>query len=933
MRGLGYEDSINLPTTSRRGDLLPNLRDQDRPLQTDVRDLSTALGRVIRRLEGDAVFDAVETLRKSCRARRQGESDAPSLAGILAEVDALDVHTAGRVARAFTLFFLLINTAEQIHRVRRRRSYARRPEAPPQAGSMTWALTVLRDQGASAADIAAALGTLEVSPVLTAHPTESTRRTVLTLQARVADLLLSADELPPHLRAEGLQDIESEVELLWMTAENRRDRPSVLDEVSTVLWYLDTRLADAGSRVLEAVDEAFLAVFDQQLPKLPRLIPGSWVAGDRDGNPFVTPQTTLAAARRAKHHMLGRYAEQVGDLIERLSLSSGVIGSNSELQASIEADRALLPEVFARDGERNQDEPLRLKLSLMAARLRATRQVVAALDGGTPVDGRGAYADAASFRADLDVVANALTATGASAHTQRLINPLCTQLETHGFFGLRLDIREDSAVHATTVDALTQSAGIDRLDRAGLVRELLGRRPLVDQSATLDETSARCLEVFRTIRLLHDEAGAAVAETYIISMARTAEDLLRVCLLGREAHLIDLAAVPPRSAIDVVPLFETRDDLVNAPEVLRDLFADPAYRLQLEARGMRQEVMVGYSDSGKDAGTLPAAWELVKAQTAISEVCRAHGVRLTLFHGRGGTVGRGGGSPVYRGIVALPPGTVDGRIKITEQGEIISQKFGLPELAERSLEVMLSGTLMATRDEWRAPIAEDTLAEWGAAMDRMAATALPYFRERVHEHDAVYRLLLDCTPVRELANVHFGSRPAYRDRGAGTMAGIRAIPWIFGWTQMRLMLPGWLGVGTALQTEIDAGHLDLLRAMSRDWLFFDDLLGKVAMVCGKADLEIARLYVETLGGDRALLGELSEEFERTVAAVLSIRERTHLLETNPMLKGSIELRNPYMDALSALQVSLLRKKRGGAAVNGPLGTTLNGVAQGLRNTG
>ncbi len=917
------------------------VRPQDRPLHADVRDLSTALGRVIRRLEGESVFDAVESLRKACRARRRQEEGAEDLEALLGRVAELDLTTASKVARAFTLFFLLINTAEQIHRVRRRRTYARQPDEPAQKGSIAWALATLKASGATADELSEALAALEVSPVLTAHPTESTRRTVLGLQARVADLLLGASDLPDHLRTARLAALDAEVELLWMTAENRPDRPGVMDEVSTVLWYLHTRLADAGSQVLLGVSDAFEQTFGVPLKTRPRLVPGSWVAGDRDGNPFVTPDTTIAAARRAKHQMLLRYAERVEGLIARLSLSKRVVGETEALRSTLEAYRTALPAVFEQNGRRDRDEPLRLLLSCMLARLTATAEQVAVLDAGRSEEVPSAYATASEFSADLEVVAGALDAVGADTTRRQVVDPLRVELTTHGFFGYRLDVREDSDVHTRTVDALTDAVGVAKLDREGLVQELLGRRPLAGPHVPLDEEATRCLEVFRAVRQLHVEAGAAVAETYIISMCHTTEDLLRVCLLAREAGLIDLSGDDPHSAIDVVPLFETRADLVNAPDVLRDLFADPAYSRQLKARGMRQEVMIGYSDSGKDAGTLPAAWELVKAQSALSQVCREHGVRLTLFHGRGGTVGRGGGSPVYRGIVALPPGTVDGRIKITEQGEIISQKFGLAELAERSLEVMLAGTLMASQQDWRTEVSPGDLEKWEAAMDRMAARALPVFRNAVHEENDVYAMFLHCTPVRELANVHFGSRPAYREKGAGTMAGIRAIPWIFGWTQIRLMLPGWLGVGTALHAEIDAGNLELLRDMAARWPFFDDLLAKIEMVCAKADSSIAALYIDALDGDSALFERLLAELDRTVEAVLAIRDRDRLLADNAMLRGSIELRNPYVDVLNLLQVHLLRVKRDRIAndhtltpeLSAALGTTLNGVAQGLRNTG
>jgi len=902
------------------------IRPQDRPLHDDVRLLASCLGETIRRLEGEAVFDAVESLRQATRARRHGQVGAATLPQLLARVNALPVDVAGRVARAFTLFFLLINTAEQVHRVRRRRDRAQQPDEGAQPGSIAWALARLKERGLDADAVAQALAALEVQPVLTAHPTESTRRTVLSQQARIAAVLLRPD-------ADRRQAILTEVEMLWLTAENRPDRPVVLDEVSTVLWYLDARLAQAGASVLQATEQAFQELFDTPLRRHPRLVVGSWVAGDRDGNPYVTPQTTLAAARRAQHRIVLRYARQVDALIGRLSLSSRVARVHPPLQASLDVDRLDLPQVAARNERRDGEEPIRLKLSFIQARLQATAARVAARDAGEPDVQPTAYDEASDLADDLELVAEALQAAGAERALREWLHPLLLEVDAYGFHGYRLDIRDDASVHTDTVDALCDATGTPRLDLDGLTRELLGRRPLDGPHVHLPDDARQCLDVFHTVARLHGECGEEVADTYIISMCASAEDVLRVLLLAREAGLTDLAEDEPESAIDVVPLFETRADLVSAPDVLRTLFDNPAYARQLQARGQHQEVMLGYSDSGKDAGTLPAAWELVRAQEALAAVCAEHGVALTLFHGRGGTVGRGGGSPVFRGLMALPPGTVDGRIKITEQGEVISQKFGLPELAARSLEVMLAGTLLTSHTDWRQDVSEDTRAAWSQAMDRMAAAALPVFRSRVHEDNAVYELFIGSTPVRQLAHVHFGSRPAYRERGAGTMAGIRAIPWVFGWTQIRLMLPGWLGVGTALHNEIEAGNLELLQDMARRWPFFDDFLGKVEMVCAKADLEVAHLYVQTLGGDLTLFEELQAEHDRTVQALVAIRQSDHLLSENEVLRRSIALRNPYVDVLSLLQVSLLARHQRGDDVQGALATTLNGVAQGLRNTG
>lgn len=913
------------------------VRAEDRPLHDDVRLLAGTLGAVIHRLAGEDVFVAVESLRVDAKARRRGEPDAPTLDALLARVDALSIDTAASVARAFSLFFLLINTAEQVHRERRRAAYAAAPDAPAQVGSVGWLIDALRADGVPAAQAAEQLGRLDVHPVLTAHPTEATRQTVLAIQSRVADLLLETSD--PH-RDRALR-LEAEIELLWLTSEVRRDRPSVLDEVSTVLWYLDDRLVDAGQAVAARLQRAYEAAYGVPLPHPPLLRPGTWVAGDRDGNPFVTPAVTLAATRRASHRILGRYVRMVDELVGRLSISERLSTSTPALRASLEADRALCPAVWERDGRRDTDEPVRLKLSFIRARTEATRDRVAALDGGRPAAFPAAWSSADELLADLDLVGDALLAAGATHTKASTLDPLRSIVRTHRFFGLALDVREDSAVHRATVDALCEAAGITPLDARGLSAELLGRRPLTSPALAVPEAARTTLELAHTVAQIQAESGPESAATWIVSMTRSAEDLLRVLLLAREAGLVDLSSAPPRSSLDVVPLFETLADLEAAPTVLRDLLGDAAYGRQLDARGRRQEVMLGYSDSAKDAGLLPASWALYRTQEQVAALGRDAGVHMALFHGRGGTVGRGGGSPVYRALSALPPGTLGDSVKITEQGEVIGQKFGLKSIAERSLEVMLTGCLQAARADWRTGVDADEVEGFRHRMDQLAATALPAYRALVHDDPAVFQLFLGSTPVRELAHVHFGSRPAYRERGAGTMAGIRAIPWSFGWTQIRLLVPAWLGVGTALQAALaEPGGRAQLRRMAQLWPFFDDLLGKIEMVCAKSDLEIARLYLSTSGGDPALFARLAAELDATTAAVRDIREGRELLADQPVLQASIALRNPYVDPLSLLQVSLLRKKRALAPgdpalaqLEAALGTTLNGVAQGLRNTG
>ena len=923
----------------------PETRSEDVPLHDDVRWLAATLGRVIRRLEGADALDAVEGLRQACRARRRGRPDAASFTALLDHVAALPLELSAVTARAFTLFFLLINTAEQVHRVRRRDAYLQQGSAEPQPASARWTMRRLRSAGHPADEIAAAIADLEVRPVLTAHPTESTRRTLLALQTRVANLMLERARIPAAEHGAIDDALEGEVELLWLTAEVRQDRPSVKDEVSTSMWYLETRLLDAAARAQDALVRAFEAEFDSPSETLRLSTPvhlGSWVGGDRDGNPFVTPEATIAAARRASHIILGRYLLALDGLAERISLSAQFARPTDALRASLLADKELRPDVWEANRTRNADEPLRLKLSFMAGRIDATRRLVAARDANRLEHEPSAYADVAAFEQDLLLVRECLLSAGASEACRTSFDPLLVLVRAHGFHGFRMDVRDHADAHAAALDEIASQVGLGSLDGAGLRRELMGRRPLVGPHVALGDTSRRVLETVRAITTIQGESGADAASTYIVSMTTCAEDLLRVLVFAREAGLVDLAADPPVSRLDVVPLFETLDDLARAPHVMRSLLDDPVYARQLAARGNRQEVMIGYSDSGKDAGVLASSWGLYQAQEALAQLFEDRGVELQLFHGRGGSVGRGGGSPVYRALAALPPRTVNGRIKITEQGEIISQQFGLLPVAERTVEVTLAGTLLHQFSDWRKDVGEADVARFRETMDHLSARSLAVYRELVHENDALFALFRTATPVEELANARFGSRPAYRPGAKAGIEGIRAIPWGFGWTQIRLMLTGWLGVGAALaEMTATPDSLGLLRRMVRTWPFFDDLLGKIEMVCAKTDLVVARAYVDRLGGDRSLLARLEEEFERAVRGVLLIRETDHLLDDSTVLQAAIALRNPYVDALSLLQISLLDRKRNGntgneedlTRLNAALATTLSGIAQGLRNTG
>jgi phosphoenolpyruvate carboxylase len=922
----------------------PAVRREDVPLHDDVRWLAASLGRVIQRLEGQAAFETIEALRRACRARRHGDPDAPSLDALIAQVEALSLEQCAVTARAFTLFFLLINTAEQVHRVRRARAYRTIDNAEPQPASAEWAMRALHASGHSASEIERAMLELDVRPVLTAHPTESTRRTLLALQSRVADLLLAREGAAQAERREAEEMLDGEIELLWITAEVRHDRPSVNDEVSTVLWYLETRFLDAGARARDALVRAFEDEFGTTSEAIEQIVPlrvGNWVGGDRDGNPGVTPEVTIATARRSSYAILGRYADSLADLVERLSVSASIAPPTDDLRASVESDSKLVPDVYEANRRRNADEPLRLKLTLMLARVEARRRLTAARDAGKALDEPAAYIDAGELERDLLLVRENLSRAGATHARRTTIEPLIEMVRAHGLYGYLMDVRDHAQVHRAALDDIAAKLRIDPLEGDALRTELTQRRPLVNSHASFSEATTRVLDTFRAVSTIQSEMGELAASTYIVSMTAEPDDLLRVLLLARETGLVDLVADPPKSQIDVVPLFETLDDLERAPTVMRALLEDPVYRRQLAARGNLQEVMIGYSDSGKDAGILASSWALYRAQEDLAAEFRSAGVDLRLFHGRGGSVGRGGGSPVSRALAALPPGTVNGRVKITEQGEIISQQFGLLPVAERTLEVTLAGALLQEFTEWPKEISADEMREFRAVMNDLASRGLSVYRELVHENDALFRMFRTVTPIDELAEARFGSRPAYRPGAGEGVSGIRAIPWGFGWTQIRLMLTGWLGAGTALAhvASTDEG-LDVLRRMAARWPFFDDLLGKIEMVCAKTDLEIARAYARNLGGDLALLSQLEDEYDSTVDAVLRIRNSSTLLRENAVLQSAIALRNPYVDPLSLLQIVFLRRKRdaGGdeqtrATVDAVLATTLSGVAQGLRNTG
>jgi phosphoenolpyruvate carboxylase len=894
-------------------------------LSADIHRLGDLLGATLKRFGRRGLFATEERIRalsKGLRLRRSAATER-RLKELLGR---LDLDEAAGVIRAFSVYFQLANIAEQHHRIRRKRYYETHTPDRPQRGSLADTLGRLSAAGVTRRRVASFVDRLEIRLVTTAHPTEAARRSLLEKHRRIADLLAAFDDGPPPPRRKALEaELAAAVEEVWQTDEVRRTQPTVLDEVNNGLYYFDATLFDAVPALLDEL-ERHAPLADGAAP----VRFGSWIGGDRDGNPFVTPEVTFETLRLQQRLVLRKYLASVSALAHRLSQSSRYAPATDELRAALEADALALPDVAREVARRNAEEPYRQKLSYVYARLEHAQ----ARDGGP------AYRTGDELWEDLRQVRDSLRANGAE-HAARDVDRLMRQVSAFDLHLATLDLRQHSDRHTAALVEITGVLGVDyaAMDEAArvawLAAELASRRPLVGPAMTLGKETVETLEVFRVARRALDEISSRAIRTYVVSMTREASDLLAPLVLAKEAGLFGAGAP---SEIGVAPLFETVDDLRHAPEIMRRLFELPLYREALARAGDLQEVMIGYSDSSKDGGIFTSSWELYKAQERLWEVAREHGVELRLFHGRGGTVGRGGG-PSHEAILAQPPGTVAGRIKITEQGEVISSKYGLPEIALRSLE-LVTGAAIAASLPAAAPDRE--IDVWKETMERLSETALAAYRRVVRETPGFYDYFVEATPVEELQHLRIGSRPAKRKKGSKSLDDLRAIPWVFGWTQSRHLLPGWLAVGTAVDALVEedpARRLALLRRMYRRWPFFRSTISNIEMTLAKTDFQIARQYAG-LVGDRAsgrrIFRLLEEEYERTVAAVLAITEQRELLEKTPMLKRSIAVRNPYVDPLSYLQVELLARRRGGRdderALNATL-LTINGIAAGMRNTG
>jgi phosphoenolpyruvate carboxylase len=910
---------------ARTGDI------KEAPLRRDVRSLGMLLGQVLREQAGDQLFEEVEELRQIAIHRR--EADVQSEAGqafatALDSVHSLDLVQAYSLARAFAFYFELINLAETNHRKRRRLSLQLSGDA--QRGSLRGTLRAMRAAGTSGEEARDWLRSISIIPVFTAHPTEIARRVVTFKRHRIADLLEQLDRIP--LSDEQLEQFEesltAEITALWETDEVRIRRPTVRDEVSMGLDYYDASLYDTLPGLYAEVAAAFEAEYGVciSFAEMPLLLSfGSWIGGDRDGNPFVTPQVTREALQMAREHLLAHYQQRLGVILDLLTSSaqqapiSGVL--EQRLQDYLDTLNMTGLQAF---GERFEYESYRRFVSCIRARLAGLGPPAApeATLAGLP-----AYKSAAEFLADLEVLHASLVENRGPRLAHALVDPLILEVRTYGLHLQTLDVRQHARLHAAAIE----EAGAWKADPA--------RASSVP--APLSEASADVIDTFRAIAELKASPTPEAIRHYVISGAASSEDVMNVIWLARLGGVrVEGSGADP--GLMPVPLFESIEDLRNAPAICRELWQSPSYRQLLESWGNTQEVMLGYSDSNKDGGMLTSTWEIFRAHRALHQVASECGVRLRLFHGRGGTVGRGGG-PTHRAIYAQPAGAFTGAIRITEQGEVLNWKYSDVILAERNLELMIAASLDAlARPNARDPHGHFTgvlAPEWEAAFGELSDVAFAFYREHILDDPEVLQYFEEATPMAELEHAKIGSRPSRRS-GRPSLSTLRAIPWVFGWTQSRQLVPAWFGVGHALSAyAAKPGGSAVLTTMAREFPLFIDLVRNVEMALAKSDFGIAALYA-SLVTDTALrdrvFSKLEAEFLRTRTSILAITGQSELLENNQVLARSIRLRNPYVDPISLIQVDLLRRKRAGDnsdAINRALSATINGISAGLRNTG
>lgn len=925
--------------------------DKDSPLREDIRLLGRILGDTIREQQGDAVFDIVENVRQSgVRFAREGKADDRLALNDL--MNGVPQDTIVSVVRAFAYFLQLANIAEDAHLIRRRRAHdIARDAAGP--GTLAFALNAVAAE-TSASDVAEFFAHANISPVLTAHPTEVQRQSIQRAMQAIAQLLDRQErvERTPDEQAEDTRELQQLVLTLWNTRMVRPTRLQVIDEVKNGIHYFNSTFLAELPRLYAQTEDALLERYpevDWQLPDFFRV--GSWIGGDRDGNPYVTAEVLREALRLQSSAAITFYLAEVHALGEDLPLSELLRPVTPALQKLSERS----PDTSAQ----RLDEPYRRGLIGIYARLAATARTLESLE---PL--RKAVAEAEPYQSvehfvdDLLVIRDSLRANGVSRLANGRLRRLIRAVNVFGFHLAPVDLRQNSDVHERVVSELLSNAGVcenyitlSEERRVELLKEeVSGARPLYASYLTYSDETQKELAIVVAARELRKKYGNATLPHYIISKCDGVADLLEVVLIQKEAGLMvhDTATGSHAVAMQVIPLFETIEDLRRAADTMDAAFKLPLFRGLVAARGDVQEVMLGYSDSNKDGGFLTSGWELFQAEVSLLRVFKAHGVKLRLFHGRGGSVGRGGG-PSYQAIRAQPAGTVDGQIRITEQGEVITSKYATPEVGRHNLETLMAATLEASlsgRKEAESAGYAVQLENFYPRMNRLSELAFRAYRNLVYETPGFAQYFRESTPLLEIATLNIGSRPSARTT-SGRIEDLRAIPWVFSWAQCRLLLPGWYGFGTAVEQWLaeTPGGMETLQQMAREWPFFRDQLANMDMVLGKSDLAVASRYAELVTDVElrdSIFSRIKEEWYRTRDAILRITGQTRLLEANPGLERSIATRFPYIDPLNHLQVDLLRRHRQAKAegtgepserIERGIHLTINGISAGLRNSG
>jgi phosphoenolpyruvate carboxylase len=923
---------------------------KEAPLRRDVRSLGTLLGEVLREQAGEDLFAHVEALRQGTIRRRDAEARGKDEEAARHEAKALElVHSlpgerAILLTRAFAFYFELINLAETNHRKRRRIALQLSGEAGRQRGSLAGTLAEMRRVGIGADEALDWLKRILIVPVFTAHPTEAARRSVMVKRRRIGEFLATLDRIPvPEQDLARLQElIRAEITSLWQTDEVRSRRPTVYDEVKMGLDYYEVSIFATLPGLYREIAEALHAAYDLEIEphELPLVLRfGSWIGGDRDGNPFVTPEVTRGSIHLARGHLLVFYQRQLDNLIDLITTSAQQCPVSEQLRERLNAYVAQVhtPEaqIF---GAQYEFEYYRRFTICLKARIQRTLEQTPEKHGGAPLPAMSytlaqgqdkleqvlpAYCSVEEFLDDLEVLRGSLAANQGLRIARTLVDPLVLQVRTFGLHLHTLDIRQHARVHAAAL------------------KEAIADTIAASLPGGLSDETASVLETFRVVKEAKNGCSPEAIRQYVISGAATVEDVLAVVRLARLGG-VQVEGSGRDPGLMPVPLFESIDDLRNAPGVCRELWSRPDYRKLLASWGYWQEVMLGYSDSNKDGGMLTSTWEIFRAHRDLHTVVREAGVKLRLFHGRGGTVGRGGG-PTHRAIFAQPMDSFEGQLRITEQGEVLNFKYADEVLAERNLELMIAASLDAlARPNARDPEAHFTgvlKPEWESALNELSGISFAFYRQSILENSEVVTYFEQSTPVGELEHAMIGSRPSRR-KASPNIADLRAIPWVFGWTQSRLLVPAWFGVGYALSQYIERpGALELLQTMAREFPLFIDLIRNVEMALAKVDLATARQYSSLVKDSKLrdrVYDMIEAELHRTVYGVLAVTRQKDLLETNPVLARSIRLRNPYVDPMHLIQVDMLHRKRGGEdtpEVNRAIAATISGISAGLRNTG